>query len=206
MCRTCLAIAGDGFVVGVADTRVARDYSILTRHGTKMGKLTPTCYILSAGQQAERRMLHKTLLSQISQYYSLHGRHPSTESVAQLLSVVLYNRRFFPWYTFNLIIGIDAEGKGAIYGYDAIGSHERLSVASQGSGKSMVQSLLDNQVAAAGKSGDKSAWNCDVATRLAVDALASACERDIMTGDGAEVIVIKADGTVETRVVEMRKD
>ena len=35
----------------------------------------------------------------------------TTQSIAQLASTVLYGKRFFPYYTFNIIGGLDEEGK-----------------------------------------------------------------------------------------------
>lgn len=39
-----------------------------------------------------------------------HGKKMSVSSVAQLTSIVLYGRRFFPYYTFNILGGLDEKG------------------------------------------------------------------------------------------------
>jgi 20S proteasome subunit beta 6 len=40
-------------------------------------------------------------------------------------------------------------GRGAVYTYDAIGSYERTGYSCQGSGKDLMQPVLDNQLKAA---------------------------------------------------------
>lgn len=105
--------------------------------------------IASAGMQADREALHKTLHARHVMYQFNHRKPMSCPAVAQLLSNTLYYKRFFPYYTFNLCAGLDEEGKGAIYTYDAIGSYERVGYGCQGSGKELMQPVLDSQLKAA---------------------------------------------------------
>ena len=82
----------------------------------------------------------------MSDYEHEHRKAPSLEAVAQLLSTMLYHKRFFPYYTFNVLAGTDSKGKGGVYVYDAIGSFERVPWAANGSGGHQVMSVLDSQV------------------------------------------------------------
>ena len=72
------------------------------------------------------------------------------QSVANLLQQILYGRRGFPFYSFCVVAGIDEGGShgggcgsGAVYVYDAIGSYERVAVASAGTGRELLQPILD---------------------------------------------------------------
>mmetsp|Transcript_8057 Transcript_8057/g.12632 ORF Transcript_8057/g.12632 Transcript_8057/m.12632 type:complete len:465 (-) Transcript_8057:17-1411(-) len=70
-------------------------------------------------------------------------------SVANLLQQILYSRRGFPFYSFCVVAGLhppdDNEGgtEGAVYVYDAIGSYERVAVGSSGTGRELLQPILD---------------------------------------------------------------
>jgi len=60
-----------------------------------------------------------------------------------LNSNTLYGKRFFPYYTFNLLAGLDENNHGVLYGYDAIGSFDKFNYGCQGSGQKIIMPLLD---------------------------------------------------------------
>ena len=44
-------------------------------------------------------------------YRHEHNKGMSTKAVAAMLSTILYYKRFFPYYVYNIIGGLDEEGK-----------------------------------------------------------------------------------------------
>ena len=140
-----VAIAGADFVTVATDTRMSAGYNILSRTQSKTTKLTETTILTSAGMVADVETLHKNLQFVIRQYEMVNKKSPSTAAIAQKLSTALYGRRFMPYYAFNLLCGIDANGKGTIYGYDAVGSYDTLTYGAQGSGVQLGIPILDNQ-------------------------------------------------------------
>merc|ERR1711916_44451 len=124
---------------------------------TKLIKLTSKCVLASAGMQADAQTLHKVLKARLTMYEHDHGKEMSTTAIAQMLTNNLYARRFFPFYAFNVLAGVDDDGVGCCVSYDAIGSYERVSYSSSGSGQQLIQPFLDNQVARQHQTGGAAA-------------------------------------------------
>lgn len=132
---TVIAIAGKTFVTVCTDTRISSGYSIISRNYSKTTKLTESVVLTSGGMVADIEALHKLLLTKIKIYKMQNKREPSLDSLAKLLSNTLYGRRMMPYYAFNLLCGLDpANGEGVIFGYDAVGSFDRITYGAQGSG------------------------------------------------------------------------
>lgn len=132
------------------------------------------------------------------------------DQVATMLSQTLYSRRFFPFYAFCVVSGLDdgVGGGGKVYVYDAIGSYEQVAVAAAGTGRELVQPVLDRLFAQADvRPGLGSKHVVEGTADEAVEALCrayrSVSEREIGVGDKLVVHVseVEADGDVSCRVL-----
>jgi hypothetical protein len=94
---------------------------------------------------ADTQALRSKLDEVIDGYEYKMFRKPHLHPLASMLSKTLYGKRFFPFYTFNLLAGITPEGEPRVYGYDAIGSYDYQRYGVQGSGQQLMVGLLDNQ-------------------------------------------------------------
>jgi len=202
---TCLGIAGDDYCVLAADTRLSTGYRIHTRNCSKATQLTDKCVIASCGMKSDAITLHKHLKARIVMYEHKHRRQPSVCAIAQLLSTMLYHKRFFPYYTFNVLCGVDDEGKGAVYHYDAIGSFERCPYTTSGSGSSLVMSVLDCQLQRGNQTQPAAPLGKQEVVEMCKDVMSSVGERDIYTGDAGEIFIIDAGG-VSMAKFELKQD
>merc|ERR1712139_378056 len=124
----------------------------------------------------------------------------SCSAIAQMLSSTLYYRRFFPYYTYNMVAGVDNEGKGCVFSYDPVGSYQRETYRACGSASAIIQPLLDNQIGYKNQSNvDPTPLTRDRARTMVRDIFAAASERDIYTGDEVEISLIDAKGIEQQR-------
>lgn len=203
---TVLGISGPDFAIIASDTRLSEGYSIHTRDSPKTYKLTDGTVLGSAGFHGDILTLVKSIGQRITHYKHTHGRDMSTSAIAQMLATMLYGKRFFPYYTNNILGGIDAEGKGCVYSFDPVGSYEREVFRAGGSASSLLQPLLDNQIGFKNQEGvTATPLDKDTTIGLVKDIFTSAAERDIYTGDAVDIQVITKSG-IENHRFPLRRD
>ncbi|XP_063690384.1 proteasome subunit beta type-1-B-like [Bolinopsis microptera] len=203
---TVVAVAGEDFSVVGCDTRLSEGYSILSRDVSKVKKMTKSGLLGCVGFHGDVLTLTKSLDARLKQYKHTHGKDMSCEAMAQMLSSTLYYRRFFPYWVYNMVAGIDNNGKGCVFSYDPVGSYERETYRASGSASAIIQPLLDNQLGYKNQSNvDPTPLSRDRARTMVRDIFAAASERDIYTGDEVEISVVDANG-IETQRFPLRSD
>ena len=100
-------------------------------------------------------------------YRHAHAKDMPLRAIARLIQTMLYAKRFFPYYVYNILGGIEEDGEepflshsgprtelsynsvtgsGAVYSFDPVGSYEREACRAAGAASSLIQPFLDNQV------------------------------------------------------------
>ncbi|GKY91958.1 hypothetical protein MPSEU_000167400 [Mayamaea pseudoterrestris] len=108
---------------------------------------TAPILVASAGCSADCEMLKRTIRADVikARYFGECSPLVAPHHVATLLSQVLYARRGFPFYSFCVLAGLDVGAGGRVYAYDAIGSYEQVAVATAGTGRELLQPILDRK-------------------------------------------------------------
>ncbi|CAB4058313.1 PSMB1 [Lepeophtheirus salmonis] len=129
---TTIGIAGKDFVVIASDTRLCNSYDILSRDVPKVFDLGGNSVLGASGCWCDVLTFIRVAESRIKNYNYTHGKEMSTSALAQMLSITLYRKRFFPYYIHNVLAGLDDEGRGAIFTYDPVGHCEKVKISCGG--------------------------------------------------------------------------
>ncbi|KZV67924.1 N-terminal nucleophile aminohydrolase [Peniophora sp. CONT] len=196
---TILAIAGADFTIIAGDTRQSEGYSIQTRYAPKVFRLTDRAVLAVNGFAADGNMFVKKVKQRLEWYKHAHARDMPLRAIARLIQTMLYAQRFFPYYVYNILGGIEEDGSGAVYSFDPVGSYEREACRAAGAAQSLVQPFLDNQiyfknqVAPPGQAHPTHLPLQEV-LNIVIDSFTSATERHIEVGDGLEMYIVVAKG------------
>ncbi|KAK6507059.1 Proteasome subunit beta type-6 [Arthrobotrys musiformis] len=194
-----LGIAGKDYVIIAGDTRSSEGYSINTRTARKVYDVGSGIILGVVGMSADGEELVRKVARKIDDYKRNHDKHITVAAAAVMLSRILYQKRFFPYYCQPLLGGLDEEGVGAIYSYDYVGSFEREQSRAYGAAASLITPFLDNQINfknqfVPGTNGEEPRPKADLSKeqveKIVKDAFTSAVERHIEVGDGLQVVTI----------------
>jgi len=185
---TAVGITFDGGVVFASEKRIAFGNFLVSKSTKKTFEITPKVGATCAGLVADMQILtlQITALAKIRKMELKRDVPPN--SVAKMMSNMMYERRYFPLLTQVIVGGV--VDKPVLYTLDPLGSVLPDEYAAVGTGAEMALGVLDPQF--------KANMTEDEAVDLAKKAVRSAALRDSASGDGLDIMVITKDGIKET--------
>lgn len=187
---TAVGISFNNGVLLASEKRVSFGNFVVNKSTKKTFVLTENVGAACAGMVADMNVLARqvTALSKIRKFET--RRDLPTNSVAKLMSVIMFERRYFPLLTQVIVGGYDT--KPQIYTLDPLGSLLPDEYASVGSGAEMALGVLDAQY--------NSKMNEEDARNLAIKSIRSSIQRDASSGDGIDILIINNRGKNEESI------
>ena len=184
---TAVGITYDGGVVFASEKRIAYGNFLVSKSTKKTFQLTPKVGATCAGLVADMQILSLQIaaLAKIRKMELKREIPPNT--IAKMMSNMMYERRFFPLLTQVIVGGV--VDKPVIYTLDPLGSVLPDEYAAVGTGAEMALGVLDPQF--------KANMTEKEAIDLAKKAVKSATMRDSFSGDGIDILVINSEGAKE---------
>jgi len=189
---TAVGIAFDEGVVFASERRIAYGNFLVSKNTKKTFQITPRVGAACAGLVADMQIL-SLQISALAKIRKMEiKRDVPPNSIAKMMSNMMYERRFFPLLTQVIVGGV--VDKPAIYTLDPLGSVLPDEYAAVGTGAEMALGVLDPQF--------KEKMTEQEAIDLATKAIRSATMRDSFSGDGIDILVINKTETKEITAKE----
>jgi 20S proteasome subunit beta 6 len=193
---TIVAFSGKSYSIIASDTRCSSGFSIPTRFQTRIIKISKKILLATSGMFADIKFLQRLIKNNITEYQYCNKENIFIDNCAFYISSTLYSKRFFPYYTFNILSGLDKNQKGSVYNFDAVGSFENVKFNCVGSGQLLIQPLLDSHF---GGNGDDFVFDINSIDNLLCcikEFFLKASKRGIQLGDGLQFFVITKKGVL----------
>lgn len=179
----------DGVVLG-AERRITLGSYVRSKSGRKVFKVTDSVGAVCAGMVADMQNLVKevSVYSKLKELESRRALKPN--SVAKLMSALMFGNRYAPLLTQVILGGVSA--KPVVYVLDPLGSVIADQYATVGTGEEMAIGVVE--------AGYNPAMNQKDARELLISAIKAAIARDAMSGNGIDLLAIDRSGIKEESI------
>ena len=185
---TTIGVVFSDGVILASEKRVTYGSIIMSKTVKKVFRITDHVGAACAGLVSDMQILAREIEAQAKLFTYDTKRPMSVKAVAKVMSNVLFNRRMIPLITQTIVGGMD-DDKPEIYVLDVLGSLLPDTYAAVGSGAQMATGVLEQ--------GYTDNMSQKDAKALVLKAIKSAVRRDVMSGDGVDILIATKDGIQE---------
>ncbi|NYT06856.1 MAG: archaeal proteasome endopeptidase complex subunit beta [Methanomicrobiales archaeon] len=186
---TTVGLVFEDGVVLATEKRATMGYLIASKKAKKVYQIADRIGMTTAGGVGDAQQMARLMTVECSLYNIRRGRPMTVAAASTLLSNILNNNRYYPYYVQLLVGGVDESGP-SIYSVDALGGATREEeIVATGSGSPMAYGVLEDRF--------RKGMPRDEAVALAVRAVRAAIKRDAGSGEGIHVVVITREEYLE---------
>lgn len=184
---TAVGITYNNGVLLASEKRISYGNFVVNKNTKKTFAITDHVGAACAGMVADMQVLIRQVsaLSKIRRLETRRDIQPN--SVAKLMSVIMFERRYFPLLTQVIVGGITNQPE--IYTLDPLGSVLPDKYAAVGTGAEMALGVMDADYS--------DQMDEEKATSLALRSIRSSIQRDSASGDGIDMLIINKEGKKE---------
>lgn len=194
---TTVGLVFEDGVVLATEMRATMGYLIASRKAKKVYQIADRIGMTTAGGVGDAQQMARIMTVECSLYNIRRGRSMSVAAASTLLSNILNNNRYYPFYVQLLVGGVD-DSRPKIYSVDALGgATEEEEIVATGSGSPIAYGVLEDRY--------QKGMKRDEAVALAIRAVRGAMKRDAGSGEGVHVVVITKDEYREIPDEELRE-
>ncbi len=195
-------VCKDGVIVAT-ERRATMGTLIAHKATKKLYKIDEHLGLCTAGLVGDLQVLSRYLSAEVNLYRLKRDAQMPVKSAATLMSNILNQRKFYPYYVQLILGGWDSQG-GHIFSLDAAGGAIPDNYTAGGSGSPYVFGVLEDQY--------KDDMTVEEGIDLAARAMTAAMGRDSASGDGIDIAVINekefrtiSEEEIKTRLEKMGK-
>lgn len=188
-------VCTDGIIMA-SDRRATMGYFIANKDIQKIYQVDDRLSMTIAGGVGDAQALIRLMQAEASLYKFKHGKNISVKAAAMLLSNLLHNYKFYPFYV-QLLIGGVSDEKSEVFSLDAVGGMTDEKYVSTGSGSPVAYGLLEEMYKDGGSVKDN--------LRTAAKAIAAAMKRDAATGESVDLVSVTKAGFKRYERAEVEK-
>eukprot|EP01035_Chromulina_nebulosa_P019110 gene19110-24944_t len=193
-----IAMKGLNCVGICSDLRLGLQQQTVATNFKKVFQITDKLYVGLTGLATDVLSLEHLLNFRCKLYKLKENREISPKAFGAMLSSLLYEKRFGPWFSEPVVCGLDADNNAFLSGMDLIGAP-----------------VFSDDFTVSGTCTQNLHGMCEALYRPNMDpeelfevlsqCLLSAVDRDALSGWGAVVHIITPEGTI-TRNLKCRQD
>lgn len=188
-------ICKDGVVIAT-EQRATMGTLIAHKTTKKLYRIDDHLALATAGLVGDLQTLARYLSAEANLYRLKRDSNIPVKSAATLMSNIMNQRRYMPYYVQLVLAGYDACGPH-VYSLDAAGGSIPDTYTSAGSGSPYVFGVLEDNY--------REDLTTDEGVNLAIRAISAAIGRDSASGGMINVAVINKDGFHEIPKEEVKK-